>query len=58
MSFNVTIYYTEKSPEFIYNARSIDVLVNGFFRIIVDEETTYLINPDTVERIEASELEE
>lgn len=57
MSFNVTIYYTEKSPEFIYNVRSIDVLVNGFFRI-VDEDTTYLINQDTVERIEASELEE
>ncbi len=57
MGFNVTIYYTEKAPEYICNAKSIDVLVNGFFRI-VDEDTTYLINPDTVERMEASELEE
>ena len=57
MGFAVTIYYTDKPPEYIYNASTIDVLSNGFFRI-VDEDQTYIINPTTVERMEASKLDE
>lgn len=57
MGFAVVIYYLDKSPEYIHNVNTIDVLRNGFFRI-VDETQTYMINPDTVERIEASELED
>lgn len=55
--FNVTIYYIEKSPEYLCNVQTLDVLVNGFFRI-VDDEQTYLLNPDTIERIEAENPEE
>ena len=56
MGFAVVIYYLDKAPEYIHNVNTINVLGNGFFRII-DETQTYMINPDTVERIEASELE-
>lgn len=56
MEYAVVIYYLDKAPEYIHNVNTIDVLTNGFFRM-VDEIQTYIINPDTVERIEASELE-
>ena len=57
MTFDVTVYYFEEAPDTFYSVNTLDILPNGFFRIINHDGTT-IINPNTVEKIEATEPEE
>lgn len=52
--YDVTIYDLEGECSIIYDATGIDVLANGFFRVIT-ESTVTMLNPNTIEKIEAEE---